>query len=130
MQATTSTRKLQSFNLKWPRSFRASLMTRGFSGRLPELDAEGDERAYSIARYDRSIAYLDAQVGGFFDLLRDRGLFDNSLIVVTADHGENFDEDRPAADDLSILRLHCAPIGMAVALTAQHGSTPCPCCFR
>ncbi len=76
--------------------FRASLMTDEFSGRLPDLARERGKRSSSVARYDRSVAYLDAEVGKFFDFLRSRDLFNDSLIVVTSDHGENFDEDRPA----------------------------------
>ena len=84
--------------------FRASLLTDGFSSHLPDRARESGEQPSSIARYDRSIAYLDAEVGKFFDFLRSRDLFDDSLIVVTSDHGENFDEDRPAAHGADLLQ--------------------------
>jgi arylsulfatase A-like enzyme len=42
--------------------------------------------------YDDCIAYLDEQVGRFCDELRRRGLLDNTLIIVTSDHGEAFGE--------------------------------------
>jgi arylsulfatase len=42
--------------------------------------------------YDAEIAYVDRELGRFFGELRQRGLFDSSLIVVTADHGEAFYE--------------------------------------
>jgi arylsulfatase A-like enzyme len=38
--------------------------------------------------YDGEIAYVDEQVGRLVDELRRRGLYDGTLIVVTADHGE------------------------------------------
>ena len=40
--------------------------------------------------YDGEVAYLDSQVGRFVDELRARGLGDNTLLVITSDHGEEF----------------------------------------
>jgi arylsulfatase A-like enzyme len=45
-----------------------------------------------LDRYDSSIAYLDHELGLLFDALARRGLLDNTLIVVTSDHGEHFGE--------------------------------------
>jgi arylsulfatase A-like enzyme len=42
------------------------------------------------SQYDGGIAYLDAQLGKLFSDLERRGVFDNSMIVVTSDHGEAF----------------------------------------
>jgi arylsulfatase A-like enzyme len=44
------------------------------------------------ALYDSEIAFTDAQIGALFDGLSDRGLFDDSLLLFTADHGEEFRE--------------------------------------
>jgi len=38
--------------------------------------------------YDGEIAYTDSALAMFFDGLRRRGLFDSSIIALTADHGE------------------------------------------
>jgi arylsulfatase A-like enzyme/Flp pilus assembly protein TadD len=43
---------------------------------------------YASAPYDGEIAYEDAAVGKFLDWLRFRGLYDNAVIAVMADHGE------------------------------------------
>ena len=40
------------------------------------------------AMYDGAIAYEDAQIGQLFEQLEKDGLFDDSLIIVTSDHGE------------------------------------------
>ncbi|MDA8020973.1 MAG: sulfatase [Thermoanaerobaculia bacterium] len=40
--------------------------------------------------YDAEIAHNDEHFGHFIDFLVDRGLYDNSWIVFTADHGEEF----------------------------------------
>jgi arylsulfatase A-like enzyme/Flp pilus assembly protein TadD len=47
---------------------------------------------YASAPYDGEIAYVDAAVGKFISWLRLRGLFDDSLIAVMADHGEALGE--------------------------------------
>ena len=46
-----------------------------------------DARDY-LARYAAEIRFLDAQVGRLVDGLRARGILDESLLVLTADHGE------------------------------------------
>jgi arylsulfatase A-like enzyme/Flp pilus assembly protein TadD len=42
--------------------------------------------------YDGEIAYVDEQLGRFFDFLRERGQWDNTIVIVTADHGEGLGE--------------------------------------
>ena len=42
--------------------------------------------------YDGEIRYTDAAISRILGFLRDRGLFENTIIVVTADHGEEFME--------------------------------------
>ena len=43
-----------------------------------------------LGRYDEAVLYVDHHIGGFLDWLREQGLFDDALIIVTADHGESF----------------------------------------
>ncbi|MDA1305679.1 MAG: sulfatase-like hydrolase/transferase [Acidobacteria bacterium] len=42
--------------------------------------------------YRGAIAFTDAQVGRVFDFLEARGLADNTIVIVTADHGEGLGE--------------------------------------
>ena len=42
--------------------------------------------------YDGAIAYIDDSLGRLFDELRRRGLLDQTMVVVTSDHGELFGE--------------------------------------
>ncbi len=42
--------------------------------------------------YDAELRYVDEQVGTFLDFLRQRNLFDNSLVVLLSDHGEGLEE--------------------------------------
>jgi len=45
-----------------------------------------------IDQYDTAIANLDEEVGALLDRLKQRGLDDNTVIVITSDHGEYFGE--------------------------------------
>jgi arylsulfatase A-like enzyme len=55
-----------------------------------ELPAGLLERAKGL--YDAELAFLDAELGRLFDGLEARGLDGETLVVVTADHGEEFGE--------------------------------------
>lgn len=54
---------------------------------MPKRDLE-----HLIALYDGEIAWTDHCLGEILDDLRQRGLYDNSIIVITADHGTAFFE--------------------------------------
>ncbi len=42
--------------------------------------------------YDDCLAYLDAQLDRLFKALDERGLLDNTVVIITSDHGEQFGE--------------------------------------
>jgi len=56
-----------------------------FAGRKPIL-------AETNALYDAEILYMDHYIGQLLQKLRAENLYDNSLIIVTSDHGELFGE--------------------------------------
>ena len=51
-----------------------------------------DRRARALALYDGEIRFTDHELGRLWTALGDRGLLDNSVIVFTSDHGEEFDD--------------------------------------
>jgi len=59
-----------------------------------ELTVTQEEVAYLISLYDDCIRAVDRGIHDLFECLRDRGVYDNALIIVTADHGEAFGEHR------------------------------------
>lgn len=84
-----------------------------------------------IARYDGEIAYVDQVVGELFEALRELGLYDRTLIIVTADHGEEFYEHGGWSHGHSLFNevlrvplimryLPAWPTGTVVAQTARH----------
>jgi arylsulfatase A-like enzyme len=48
-----------------------------------------DELAFYVARYDAEIFYADAQIGALLEDLESRGLLEQTLTVVSSDHGES-----------------------------------------
>jgi len=52
------------------------------------------ERVNMVAQYDGAIAFFDQQLGLLLEELAGRGLTERLLVVVTADHGEEFFEHR------------------------------------
>ncbi|MGE0404206.1 MAG: sulfatase, partial [Kofleriaceae bacterium] len=46
------------------------------------------------AIYDSAISYQDQQLGRFIEQLRTWGIWDETMLIVTADHGEELFEDR------------------------------------
>jgi arylsulfatase A-like enzyme len=45
-----------------------------------------------VTLYDGEIEYLDHHLGKLFDTLKQWGILDNTLLIITSDHGESFNE--------------------------------------
>ncbi len=58
------------------------------SNSYDELSRE--DLAYAVDQYDAALRFVDAELGRLFAGLRTRGRFENALIIVTSDHGEEF----------------------------------------
>jgi arylsulfatase A-like enzyme len=50
------------------------------------------ERQHLISQYDGELAYLDFQLGRLFARLKELGLYNSCLLIITSDHGEAFGE--------------------------------------
>lgn len=50
------------------------------------------ERQHCLSQYDAGIAYEDWAIGELVRELKTRGLYDNTLLIIAADHGEAFGE--------------------------------------
>lgn len=79
----------QHYNVN-PKERAAALPVGGERRRLTAADWE-----YVADRYDNSVRYADRGVGALVEGLRERGLLDDTLVVVTADHGETLMERDP-----------------------------------
>ncbi|EMA58387.1 sulfatase [Halorubrum lipolyticum] len=76
-----------------------------------------DERELLIDLYDAEIRYNDAKIGEFLEALRERDLLEESLLIVTADHGDAFGEHgyyehpRYLHDEITKVPLYVRPPG-------------------
>ena len=58
------------------------------------FNPEATDKDYVIAQYDGELAYMDACIQKITQILEDAGELDNTLIVLTSDHGETlYDHD-------------------------------------
>ena len=68
-----------------------ALEMRRFADPAIPLDVDQRERAWQL--YLLTAAHADSEVGAMLEALRESGHFDDALIVVTSDHGEEFGEN-------------------------------------
>jgi arylsulfatase A-like enzyme len=87
-----------------PADYVAPFLPAGWSGGKPPTDHPTQARLFSqtavrlsalqlgalVAQYDGAIAWTDMLIGRLLDAMREFGLMDQTLLVVTADHGEEF----------------------------------------
>lgn len=45
-----------------------------------------------LAKYNGAVRYVDQQIGRLFDMLREERLLEDTLIIITSDHGESLTE--------------------------------------
>ncbi len=76
---------LHSLDLHYPYVARPP-----FDSRLVSADSEGLDRDREL--YDAELAYNDREIGKLVERLKALGLYEDTAIVVTADHGEEFGE--------------------------------------
>ncbi|MCD8011721.1 MAG: sulfatase-like hydrolase/transferase [Lachnospiraceae bacterium] len=73
---------------------------------LSRLESLGDVRKF-IDGYDCGVAYADYLSGLIFDRLKELGLYEDTAVIIMADHGENLGE---------------------LGLYAEHATADLPCC--
>jgi len=64
------------------------------TGARKQLPPSAADQEYVRAAYLAEVSYMDSQVGRFVAALRERGLYEDTTLVVTSDHGEEFWEHR------------------------------------
>ncbi len=70
----------------------AAKLVEGLSDALAAPNWPPEVRQAALDKYDESITYLDHQLGRLFAELKRQGKWDNTLVVIVSDHGEEFGE--------------------------------------
>jgi arylsulfatase A-like enzyme len=72
-------------------AFRRAVTDPAAEGRTPA----DDELRLALELYDGEVRFMDEQLGEFFQFLERSGRWENSLVLVAADHGESFRAEYP-----------------------------------
>jgi arylsulfatase A-like enzyme len=78
-----------------PRNFKQSEWFRSkdsFCNTNKMDDFTPEERAAALDTYDGAINYVDEKIAELIEELKKRGLVENTLVIITSDHGEGFYE--------------------------------------
>lgn len=59
---------------------------------VEDITLTHDEIEFLNALYDGEIAYTDNKIGEIITILKENKLYDNTMIIITSDHGEHFGE--------------------------------------
>jgi arylsulfatase A-like enzyme len=86
----------------------------------------------ALDAYESSIAYLDHQLGLLFDELERRQLLNNTLVIITSDHGEAFGEHghHGHGDSLYLPLLHVPLVMMFPARLPANRTVAVPVTLR
>ena len=57
-----------------------------------EIQLSPDDIRYVRQTYHAGLAYTDHVIGGFLDTLTQEGFLDNTIVIITSDHGEELDD--------------------------------------
>jgi len=69
------------------------------SGRIK---LRADEKDFLIQNYDREITLLDQKIGALLSYLKEKTVYDKSIIIILSDHGESFGEHNLMLHGLSL----------------------------
>jgi arylsulfatase A-like enzyme len=79
-------------------------------------------RDYFSDRYDGELVHMDEHVGRVFAWLRDQGLYDSTLVIVTADHGEAIGEHMVMGHGLALYEPEVAvPMIVKLPFSSRRG---------
>ncbi|MEE8526479.1 MAG: sulfatase-like hydrolase/transferase, partial [Thermoanaerobaculia bacterium] len=81
-------------------TYGAENFRQGGGVKIPAERLSEDDRRYADALYDGSLRYTDREIGRLSGFLRDQGWLDETVLAITADHGEHLlgsSEDGPRA---------------------------------
>jgi arylsulfatase A-like enzyme len=97
--------------------FKASTYAGGVT--YPKRVLQPQDRELARALYDSGLAYIDQQLSVLLEDLESEGLLDDTIVVITSDHGESFFEHGLVGhsslydQDLKVPLIVSAPLGAA-----------------
>ena len=99
--------EVTSRGLRWlaaPRAAPWFLWLHYFDPHDPYTPPEPWADAFRESPYDGEMAYMDSHLGGLFRELKRRGLWNNTFILLTADHGEGLGDHGESSHSLFLYK--------------------------
>ena len=72
--------------------------------------------------YKHEVEYLDLGLGRFFDWMKENGVYDNTVIILTSDHGEEFNEHGGFWHGTSLYGSSCSAADQTTSSTIENKS--------
>jgi len=88
------------------------------SVRLTSEEPSEDQVKWLMALYGGEVAFVDQSIGKILSFLRDSSAYDNTLIIVTSDHGEQFLEHGSTHHGSC---LHAEELAVPLVVKLPHG---------
>jgi len=82
-----------------------------------------EHRRFLINAYDEEIRYFDHQLGIFLDSMKKNGGYDNSLIILTSDHGEELGDNGGRWDHAQLVSQEEIHVPLLIKLPGTHKKT-------
>ena len=102
---------------------RFAVPGRGLDGSQQAADLRCGSGLLARDAYDNCLAYLDERLGELIDDLERRGVLDQTLVIVTADHGEGLGEHGLFDHGESLYRTEIG-VPLLFVLPADRGRSP------
>jgi arylsulfatase A-like enzyme len=107
------------FERQAPRDYSLIVPSGVHQAKRHDMEAMSSEEIQAeLIAYESCIAYLDHHLGLLFDELEARRILDNTLVIVTSDHGEQFGEHR-LFDHGNSLYMPLLHVPLLVSLPSQ-----------
>jgi len=74
------------------KNYSGSFNISDFCGPSRLMPSNPDDLDYVISQYDGGIRYVDELMGSFFDFLQSEGLLNDTVVILTSDHGDELME--------------------------------------
>ncbi len=90
-QAYSQPEPYRSLHRGGPEPEEIEVSGRGYRPRWGWSDRLDEEAIGKIDLYDGEVSYVDAAISQILDALREQGVYEETAIIVTGDHGEDFE---------------------------------------
>jgi len=110
------------YNYYWHEDFDPPFKDYDENTRFP-MNPDKAEVQRVVNRYWNSVAWVDFQIKGFCDFLKSEGRYDESIIIITGDHGEEFQE-RGSWFHCSSLRVEQIGVPILIKWPSSMGRGP------